>query len=200
MNIDGVAFVRLARGVRAALNSPARYAHVLRVARFAERLAFDHGADPRRARLAGLLHDLARLYSPERLLSECALHHLAIDDFEHANPIVLHARLGAELAREYFGITDAAVLSAIAKHTVAAREMTTLDEIVYLADSLEPGRDFPERANLAALARRNLNAAMDATLRSQITYVRARRGEVAPQTLAAAHHYAARSPREKCSA
>jgi predicted HD superfamily hydrolase involved in NAD metabolism len=200
MTLDGVAFVRIARGVRAAINSPARYAHVLRVARFSERLAFDHGADPLRARLAGLLHDLARLYSTQRLLSDCAARTMPIDAFERANPIVLHAPLGAELAREYFGITDASILSAIAKHTVAAREMSTLDKIVYLADTLEPGRDFTDRAELAALARHDLDAAMDATLRSHIAHMHAQGAQVAPQTLAAAQFYTARSLREKRSA
>jgi len=85
----------------------------------AEQLAVVHGVDPLRARLAGLLHDLARLYPAERLLRECAERGLAIGAFERENPIVLHARLGAELARERFGVDDPGVLSAIRKHTVA---------------------------------------------------------------------------------
>jgi len=181
----GVHFVEVARAVRRQINQHARCAHSLRVARFAERLAHDHGEDPQPARLAGLLHDLARLYSMPRLLAECEARNMPIDAFERANPIVLHARLGAELAREDFGIHDDAVLSAIRKHTVADPAMSPLDTIVYLADALEPGRDFPERADWAALARRDLDAALRCVLESSIDYQRAKDADVAPQTFAA---------------
>jgi len=181
----GLHFVEVARAVRRQINQHARCAHSLRVARFAERLAHDHGEDPRPARLAGLLHDLARLYSMPRLLAECEARNMPIDAFERANPIVLHARLGAELAREAFGIHDDVVLSAIRKHTVADPQMSRLDTIVYLADALEPGRDFPERADWAALARRDLDAALRCVLESSIDYQRAKDADVAPQTFAA---------------
>ena len=77
---------------------------------------------------------------------------MPIEAFERANPIVLHARLGAELARDWFGVTDEAILSAIRKHTVAAATMSPLDEIVYLADGLEPGRDYAGRAEMLEAA------------------------------------------------
>ncbi len=174
------------RRVRADLSQDHRYAHTLRVARLAERLAFAHGEDPHRARLAGLLHDVARLYSAERLVAECTARGLPIDAFERANPIVLHARLGAEIARDDFGVGDEAVLAAIRKHTVAAPQMSRLDSIVYLADALEPGRDYPERAAYAALALSDLEAAMRAVLASTFAYLAWRGHDIAPQTLAAA--------------
>ncbi|HEY6236465.1 MAG TPA: bis(5'-nucleosyl)-tetraphosphatase (symmetrical) YqeK [Candidatus Elarobacter sp.] len=184
-------FVRAARAVREALDQRHRYAHVLRVARMAAALARTHGVDPRRARTAGLLHDLARLYPPERLLRECAERGLPIDAFERAHPVVLHARLGAELARERFGADDPDVLSAIRKHTLADAVMSPLDKVVYLADGLEPGRDFAGRAALAALAFRDLEAAMFAAIVSSIAYLRERGLTVAPQTLAAAATFGA---------
>jgi predicted HD superfamily hydrolase involved in NAD metabolism len=182
-------FTALAREVRAQLSGEHRYEHVVHVARLAERLACAHRVAPGRARSAGMLHDLARLYSAERLLHECALRGLAIDAFELRNPIVLHARLGAELARERFGVSDEGVLSAIRKHTLAAAAMSPLDEVVYLADSLEPGRDFPERHALEEIAFESLPAAMRATLEANIAYLDRCGLEVAPQTLAALDRY-----------
>ncbi len=175
--------------MREAFDQRYRYAHVLRVARMAERLAAAHGADPLRARIAGLLHDLARLYPAERLLRECAERGMSIGAFERANPIVLHARLSAELARERFAVDDSDVLSAIRKHTLADGVMTPLDAVVYLADGLEPGRSFPDRPELAALAFRDLDAAMRALLLSSIAYLGVRGLAVAPETLAAARRY-----------
>jgi predicted HD superfamily hydrolase involved in NAD metabolism len=182
---SGLDFVRAARRVREHLGQRHRYAHVLRVARFATMLARTHGRDTRRARIAGLLHDLARLYSSERLITECTERGLTIDTFERAHPIVLHARLGAEIARSEYGVTDDAILSAIAKHTVAAAHMSALDKIVYLADALEPGRTFAERAVFAQVAVRDLDAAMRDVLQSTIAYLQARGEPIAPQTLAA---------------
>ena len=110
---------------------------------------------------------------------------MPIDAFELPTPIVLHARLGATLATELFGVDDPAVLSAIAKHTVGAAEMSPLDCAVYLADGLEPGRAFSEREALAALAHRDLSGAMRATLEASVRYLQKQGLAVAPQTAAA---------------
>lgn len=114
---------------------------------------------------------------------------MEIDAFERANPVVLHARLGAAIARESFGVRDDAVLAAIAKHTVGDAAMTPLDCVVYLADGLEPERDFPERAEHWALAQADLAAAMRATLASSLAYLHRKGIPVAPQTTAAARAF-----------
>ncbi len=187
--MTGTRFAEIARCVREAIGQDHRFAHVVRVTRLAGKLARHHGEDANAARLAGLLHDIARLHSGERLLAECEARGLAIDPFERRNPVVLHARLGAEIARERFGIADERVLDAMRRHTVAAPIMSRLDAIVYLADGLEPGRDFPEREVLESLAFRDLDAAMGALLESSLAYLEARGLEAAPQTLAALKHY-----------
>jgi len=159
-----VTFAQLANRVREHLGQHHRYAHSVRVARCADELAQRHGLDARKARLAGLLHDLARLYSPERLIAECEARGLPITSEAREHPVLLHAPLGAALARERFGVEDADVLSAIAKHTTGAAQMSPLDRAVYLADSLEPERSFPERAELWELALRDLEAATRETM------------------------------------
>jgi len=189
--------VRSAHRVRDELDQAHRYAHVVRVARFAERLAVAHRVDAARARVAGMLHDLARLFSAERLLTECAARGLPVDPFERANPIVLHARVGAELARERYGVDDESVLSAIRKHTLADAVMSPLDAVVFLADGVEPGRDFGDRAALAALAFHDLDAAMRAALQSSIAYLRSRGQAISPHTLAAADRYGITEPPEE---
>lgn len=178
-------FTQIAKRVREHLGQDHRYAHCVRVARMSETLARIHGADPRKARTAGMLHDLARLYSSERLLRESAEHGIPIDDYGREHPVVLHAPLSAQLARSMFGVADPEVLSAIAKHTLGAGEMSVLDCILYLADGLEPGRDYEERAGLAALAQRDLRGAMRATIASSLRYLTQRRLPIAPQTAAA---------------
>jgi len=88
-----------------------------------------------------------------------------------------------------FGVDDPEVLSAISKHTLGGADMSPLDCILYLADGLEPGRDYPERAELAALAERDLAAAMRATIHSSLRYLTQRHMPIAPQTAAAMHTF-----------
>ena len=176
----------LAQRVRAHIGQDHRYAHTVRVARCADVLAHVHRLSSSKARLAGMLHDLARLYPAPRLIAECELRGLKIDAFERENPVVLHARLGAELAKEQFSVRDSDVLSAIAKHTVADATMSPMDCVLYLADGLEPGRHFEGRAEHWALALVDLRAAMRATLESTLVYLHRKGIAVAPQTAAAA--------------
>jgi predicted HD superfamily hydrolase involved in NAD metabolism len=171
--------------VRAHLDQDRRYEHVVRVARCADVLAQHHGVDAAKARVAGLLHDLARLYGGPRLLEECERRAIPVGSFERSHPVVLHAPLGAALASELFGIEDRDVLSAIAKHTLGAAEMSPLDCIVYLADSLEPKRDFPERDRLWRQALLDLRAATAATIENTIQNHHRKGRTSAPQTIAA---------------
>jgi predicted HD superfamily hydrolase involved in NAD metabolism len=158
-------FTELARNVRDQIGQEHRYAHSVRVARCADVLAMRHGVNARKARVAGMLHDLARLYSAERLIAESEARGFTISAAERDHPTLLHARLGAALARERFGIEDPEILSAIEKHTLGGDEMTPLDCVIYLADSLEPNRTFAERAELWQLALRDLRGAARETMR-----------------------------------
>lgn len=117
---------------------------------------------------------------------------MPIDETERAAPVLLHARLGAAIATEQFAVTDPEILSAIAKHTTADARMSKLDCAVYLADGLEPGRNFPERAALWDLAWVDMERAMRATLESTIAYLHRRGLPVAPQSLAAARAFGVR--------
>ncbi len=144
-----------------------------------------HGIDAARARTAGMLHDVARMWPASRLLEEALGRGYPVDDFERRNPIVLHAPLGATIAAERFAVRDPEVAAAIAAHTLGAAEMSPLAQVLYLADALEPGRDYPERRQLWELAMRDLDAAMYATLERTLAYSRSRGFEIAPRTKAA---------------
>ncbi|MBV8725000.1 MAG: bis(5'-nucleosyl)-tetraphosphatase (symmetrical) YqeK [Candidatus Eremiobacteraeota bacterium] len=192
--VRSLEFVEMARLVRAALGQENRYAHSVRVARYAGLLARRHGLDRGKARTAGLLHDLARLYPKARLLDECEARRLPIAPYERAHPVLLHAKLGAALAREEFGVTDGDVLSAIEKHTTAAPVMSPLDCIVYLADALEPAREFAERPRLWRLALRDLRAAMREVLFLTMQHYARKGVPAAPPTLEAAAAFGVAAP------
>lgn len=146
-----------------------RIDHILRVEQMAIELAQIHGVDQEKAALAGLMHDLAKYFKPARLLELAQQANLPIDSVDQANPHLLHAEVSAIVARTEFGITDLEILNAIANHTLGRPEMDQLSCIVFLADSLEPGRgDTPELNQIRQAAQQDLSRAVwlncDATL------------------------------------
>lgn len=160
-----------------------RYRHVLGVARAAEKLAVRHGASGYAARIAGMLHDVARQWQAAELLSYAREHGMSISPIEAAEPLLLHARVGADVARQQFGVNDDEILRAIANHTVARPRMGVLEKCVYLADGIEPTRAYADRAVIAELAMRDLDAAFFASVRSSIRYLLGNAVPIAPETV-----------------
>jgi predicted HD superfamily hydrolase involved in NAD metabolism len=161
-----------------------RFRHSAGVARAAEKLAVRHGVSRLRARVAGIVHDVARTWSGERLLEYAALHGLPVSDEERAAPVLLHAAVGADIAQRELGVTDDETLQAVRRHTVARRGMTDLDKVVYLADTVEPSRTFAERSSIEAAAYRSLDEGMRVSIELTIDHLRSRNVRVAKETMA----------------
>ncbi len=130
-----------------------RYRHSLGVMETAVFLARRFCVDEEKARLAGLLHDCGREYPNGELLSEAERRGIPIDPVERAMPLLLHAYIGADRAREFYGIEEKEILQAICRHTVGGENMTDLDKIIWFADMIEPGRAYPEVEKLRKLSR-----------------------------------------------
>lgn len=145
-----------------------RYAHTLRVADTAERLAKVHGLDAARTRLAALLHDTAREMEKEEFLRLAAEWSLPVGEFERESPKLLHGPVAAEMARRELGVEDEEVLEAVRIHTVGEPGMSPLALAVYVADKIEPARDHPSVDFVRDLAERDLHeAAAEAIRRGQ---------------------------------
>ncbi len=133
---------------------PKRFAHIMGVADTAERLAQVYGADVRKARLAGLLHDWDKGYRDDEIRQrarDLGIDALVGEQVMESMPEVLHGpTAAAALAREFPQI-PADVIQAIRWHTTASLDMTDLDKIVYIADALEPSRTSAEAEELRAL-------------------------------------------------
>ena len=120
---------------------PSRFQHVIGVEMTAVQLAENLSADGKKARLAALLHDCAKYLSLEEQAILARRDGSDLDPKEA--PQILHAPAGAALARERYGIADEEVLEAIRYHTTGTEQMTLLDEIIWAADLIEPGRNYP---------------------------------------------------------
>lgn len=142
--------------------SRSRLLHSLNVCILSVRYALIHGVDPDTAAIAGLLHDCAK----ELPISRQTLLAKRADARELPENALLHAPAGVKYAGERYGIKDESILSAIRCHTTGREEMTALDKIIYLADKLEPARDYDDLAELRALALVDLDAAAIACLQA----------------------------------
>ena len=118
-----------------------RLEHVLAVKKEAVRLAKRFEVDVDKARWAGLLHDCAKGLSNNILLKKAKKFGIVISDTCKEEPGLLHAPVGAEIAKREFGIDDEEILHAIEIHTLGSSEMSTLDKVVFLADHIEPNRE-----------------------------------------------------------
>ncbi|MBQ4232547.1 MAG: bis(5'-nucleosyl)-tetraphosphatase (symmetrical) YqeK, partial [Lachnospiraceae bacterium] len=120
--------------------SKKRYEHTLGVAYTAASMAMCYGEDVNKAYIAGLLHDSAKCLSDKEKLKSAKKYKVTVTDAERENLELLHAKLGAEFAFDYYEVEDEEILSAIRCHTTGKADMSPLEEILFIADYIEPNR------------------------------------------------------------
>jgi len=163
--------------------SPKRVEHSLNVAQLASDLAKNYGLDPKKAEIAGLLHDCAKEIPYPLLLGKAEQFGLEFDDIEKKSPELLHSIIGAEVAFEEFGIKDPEILSAIAKHTTGSKEMSPLDQIIYIADYLDPLRDYQNVELIKHLAFKDLDLAVTEISKEVLNFLTKREILIHPKTV-----------------
>ena len=162
---------------------PTRVAHVRGTEEEAVRLAVRWGADAGDAAEAAVLHDITKKLTPEEQLRLYRKYDIMADTAELSEPRLYHARTGARVARELFGVTDE-VFSAIEWHTTGRPDMTVLEKIIYLADYTEPNRrEFPGLDEVRALTGTDLDRAMIRALQLSMEEVRSRGAEPHPRSV-----------------
>ena len=136
-----------------------RIPHVLGTEQEAIRLALRYGADVEKARRAALLHDCTKKLDMPAQLALCDQYGIQLDEMEQWALKLLHSKTGAAIARDVFGVDDE-IYSAIWYHTTGHANMTLLEKIIYLADYIEPSRDFPGVDRLRETVYQDLDAGL----------------------------------------
>ncbi|AGC68212.1 metal dependent phosphohydrolase [Thermoclostridium stercorarium subsp. stercorarium DSM 8532] len=134
-----------------------RYIHSLNVMEEAVRLANRYGADVEKARIAGLLHDCAKNVGREKEDELIKKYGIETDEIQKHSHALMHSILGKYIAREEYGIYDEEILNAIYWHTTGRPGMTMLEKIIFVADFIEPGRDFDMAKKAREYAYKDLN-------------------------------------------
>ncbi len=171
---------------------PGRMRHSLCTMSETVRLGMRHGVDPDQAAVAGLLHDCAKSL-PNEVEQEFArrveppLDAMTLDSHE-----LLHAHLCALIAKETYGVDDPGILRAIRCHTTGCADMGLLDEVLFLADKIEPTRNYPSVEALRAAAENDLDGAVIACLAATETFLRDKDKHPHPDSAAARRSLEAR--------
>ncbi len=154
-----------------------RVSHVLGVEEEAQRLAERYGADRELARRAALLHDCTKKLDVDRQLALCAEYGVEVDELERQTANLLHAKTGAAVAREVFGECEE-VCEAIRWHTTGRAGMTLLEKVIYLADYIEPNRDYEGVDALREAVYEDLDKGLELALRGTIELLEKRGGPI----------------------
>ena len=163
------------------LLKPSRVGHVLGCRDTAVELARRWGADETDAARAGILHDVTKALDGPLQLTLCAEYGTILTDFGKKYPKTLHALTGALVAERIFG-ENQTVVNAIRHHTTGKANMSLLEKIIYVADYMEPNRDFPGVERLRELAFSNLDAALKLGLEMTLEHLKRQGAEVSPES------------------
>lgn len=167
-----------------------RAQHTYNVAKLAVELARMYGVDTQKAELAALLHDIMK-QQPDDIMLHRARQSDIIEKIDSKPMPVLHGFAAADYARREMGIEDEEILMAIKSHTCGRKNMTDIEKVIYLADMLSEERNFPEKEPLLALARQNLDIAMEQALKDSINWLKERGGEIDRDSYEALEYFTA---------
>lgn len=167
-----------------------RYEHTLSVAYTAACLATLYHVDVDKAMRAGLLHDCAKCIDADKKLSLCKKYQIEVSEIEMRNPSLLHAKLGAVLAKEKYAEKDTDILNAVCYHTTGRANMSMLEKIIFVADYMEPGRSkAPDLYEIRKLAFTDIDNAVVKILQDTLYYLEKKGEEIDPATRNTLEYY-----------
>ncbi|WP_077618877.1 bis(5'-nucleosyl)-tetraphosphatase (symmetrical) YqeK [Bacillus sinesaloumensis] len=159
-----------------------RYQHTLGVMETAIQLAKRYNEDVKKAELAAIFHDYAKFRSKDEMKQIIIDQHMSSDLLIH-NTELWHAPVGAYLVKTEVGIEDEEILDAIRYHTSGREKMTLLEKIIFVADYIEPGRQFPGVEEVREAAKKNLDLALIYSLRNTIMFLAKKNQVIYPETI-----------------
>lgn len=159
-----------------------RFEHVLGVEQTAVALAEKYGGSPIKASIAALTHDYAKERSDDEFKQLIRQDGFDLSLLEWSNAI-WHGVVGARFVQKELGIEDEEILQAISLHTTGAKEMSLLDKIIYVADYIEPGRNFPGVKEARAIAFSDLDAAVAYETEHTLYHLIEKKAPIYPKTI-----------------
>ena len=126
--------------------SEKRFSHILGVVERTEEYAKIYPVDLEEAKIAAILHDVAKEYSLEKSHSILEKYGYQLDKIEERNDNLIHGKVAGVIAKYEYGLSEN-IVNAISFHTTGRENMSMLEKVIYLADATEPGRVFKDGSN-----------------------------------------------------
>ncbi len=150
-----------------------RMTHTMGVAYTAASLGMRYETDIEKCFVAGLLHDCAKYVPEPEMLQLCRKNNVAVTAFEEQAMYLLHAKVGAILAKADYGINDKDILNAITYHTTGRTDMSLLEKIIFVADYIEPNRkELPNMAKIRSIAFTDIDRAVYTVAKNVTDYLK----------------------------
>jgi len=168
-------------------NNEKRQIHINGVCETSIELAKIYGVSQEKAYLASLFHDMFKWLKGESLNN--AINNLNIDSKYLDKPNLAHSKIAAKVMERDYGINDRDLINAVSFHTTGRANMSTLEKIIYLADAIEPSRDYPSVNRLRELSKVNLDEACYQSLNSTLNYLKLQGNEIDNDTFNAVEYF-----------
>lgn len=130
-------------------------------------LAEKYGENVEKAKIAGLLHDIAKEVPKNERIILAQKYNVELDEVELDSTGLIHAKLGAKICEKDFGI-EKEICNAIACHTTGQENMTLLDKILYISDAIGVDRNYDNTEYLRKLAFSDLDKSVETLLKFTI--------------------------------
>ena len=162
-----------------------RYEHSILVAQEAKKLACHYNVDEKKAYISGLVHDIAKEFSEEE--NEYYIEKYNLPRFDSKFKSIIHSFVGAVYLKEKYDLDDD-ICEAVRVHTIGSLNMSLLDKIIFVADKIEPGKDYLGIEEERVVAKENIDKAMILCLENNYIKLKSLGKEMYPVSLEVLYH------------
>jgi len=160
-----------------------RYNHSLRVIETAVELGRIYNADIKKVKIAALYHDCGKVGSTDQIMRIAIENNVKLSEEDKKSPETIHTKLGEYIAQHKYHITDEDILNAIKHHTTGRPEMSLLEKIIFIADYIEPKREFPGVEKVREESKKDLNKSILTALKNTINYLKSKNEYIHKDTI-----------------
>ncbi len=188
MNIHNIDTEKIIEKLNTMLK-PKRLTHSINVANCAVKLSEIYGCDNEKAYLAGLIHDCAKYFTKQQIDSYVKKYNIELDPLEIDNIALSHSVIGSFVIQDVFNIQDMDIINAVRYHTTGRENMSILEKIIFMADMIEEGRNFPGVDELRKLSfSKQLDKALITSFNNTIKFVIENNGLIHPRSVRARNY------------
>ncbi len=147
-----------------------------------------YNVDVEKMKIAGIAHDIAKEIPKEEQAKAALEYGVELDEFEKIHYPLVHAKLGAAIAKKDFGCTED-ICESIKWHTTGKTDMSLMEKILFMADATGVDRNFDNTEYLYNLTKNNIDEAVAELLKECIIEVMDKKFVIHPDSVKAFNYF-----------